>query len=57
MRFHIMPSNMEHNEREGMQECKDEKGVGDPSVEDLKFFVRSSREQRNPVRLARRCTE
>jgi hypothetical protein len=56
MGLHVMPPNVVHNEWEGVQKREDKKGIGNPSVKDLKSFVRDSREKCNPVRLSRRCT-
>ena len=55
--LHVMPPNVVHNEWECVQERKDEKGIGYPSVEDLKSLMRNSREQCDPVRLGRGCTD
>lgn len=56
MMLHIMPSYVVHNERKGVQQCEDKEGIGNPSVEDLKFLVRDSCEQCDPIRLTRSCT-
>lgn len=52
-----MPVYMINDEGERMNERKNEEGVGDPSVEYLQPLVRNAGEERDPVRLARRCTE
>jgi len=56
MFFHVMPSDMVYNKRESVQQGKYKEGIGDPSVENLKPFVRDPREKSDPVRLTRRCT-
>jgi hypothetical protein len=54
--FHVMPTNVVHDEGECMQERQDKESVGNPSVENLKSLVRNSREKRDPVCLTRGCT-
>jgi len=44
MLLHVVPMNMVDNEGECVHECKDEEGVGNPSVEDLESLMRDSRE-------------
>lgn len=56
MRLHIMPPNVVHNEWKGMQERKDKKGIGYPSVKDLESLIRNSGKQCNPICLARSGT-
>lgn len=55
MMLHVMPPDVVYNEWECVQERKDKKGVGNPSMEDLKPLVRNSGEQCNPISLARSC--
>lgn len=56
MVLHVMPPNVVHNKWKCMQERKDKEGIGNPSVENLKSFMRNSCEQCDPVRLGRGCT-
>jgi hypothetical protein len=48
-----MPMDVVHNEGECVQERKNEKGISNPSMEDLKSLVRHSGEQRDPIGLTR----
>lgn len=55
LHYHVAKSDVIDNEGKCMHKGKDEKRIGYPSVEDLKLLVRDAREERDPVRLARRC--
>lgn len=54
--LHVMPPNMVHNKRESVHEREDKEGVRNPPVENLKFLMRNSREQGDPIGLAGGCT-
>ena len=41
---HVMKPDVVHNEWERVHERKEEKGIGDPSVENLQFLVGNSSE-------------
>lgn len=56
MRLHIMPVDVVHDEGKGVQQGKNEEGIGDPSVEDLEPFMGHSRQQCDPVCLCCRGT-
>lgn len=47
-----MKPDVVNNEREGMDQCEDEKGVCGPSMKHLQLLVWYSGKQSNPVRLA-----
>lgn len=37
--YHIMPVDMVDDEWKGVHQCQNEKGIGSPSVEDLKVLM------------------
>ena len=54
--LHIIPVDVVYDERESVQQRKQEEGICNPPVEHLESFVRYSCEQGDPVCLARRGT-
>jgi hypothetical protein len=57
MALHIIPVNMIYNKWECVHQSKNEKGIGNPSVEHLEPLMRHTRKQGNPVCLACSGTE
>lgn len=53
--LHVLKLDMVYNEWECVHEGKDKKSIRNPSVEDLEFFVRNSRQQCDPIRFACGC--
>jgi len=56
MLLHIIPVDVVYDERESMQQRKQEEGICNPPVEHLESFVGYACEQGDPICLARRST-
>lgn len=51
--LHLMPVDVVHDEGEGVEQCENEEGVGDPAVEDLEALVAYAGDECYPIRLGR----
>lgn len=48
---HVMKSYMVDDKRKGVHQCKNEKGIGDPSVKHLELLMRNTGKKCDPARL------
>ena len=56
MHDHVVESDVVDNERKRMHQSEDEECIRGPSVKDLEFLMRDTRQERDPIRLAGSCT-